>query len=160
MPSYLSIEERSIVTPPSVPVHSVEHTPQISLVQKRAVIVEDEGITQLQLRKILRSKGIQVVGTAANGKEAIEVVLRERPDLVLMDIKMPVMDGLEASRHILAKGRFCIVILTAFSEESFRQRADELGACGYVLKPISADTLMPELEAAYRKFHHPESFRP
>src|SRR5689334_9601672 len=72
-----------------------------SLMGKRAVIVEDEGVTQLQLRRILRSEGMEVVGLAANGLEAIEVVLEKRPDVVLMDIRMPIMDGLEAARIIL-----------------------------------------------------------
>ncbi len=66
---------------------------------------------------------------------------------------MPVMDGLEASERILAEYRVCIVMLTAFSEEEYQQRAQELGTCGYVLKPITAETLLPELEAAYDKFH-------
>lgn len=124
----------------------------LSLVGKRAVIVEDEGVTQLQLTRILRSQGIQVVGTAGNGKVAVEVVLRERPDLVLMDIRMPVMDGLEASERILAEYRVCIVMLTAFSDEEYQKRAEELGTCGYVVKPIMVETLMPQLKDAFHKF--------
>lgn len=124
-----------------------------SLSGKRAVIVEDEGMIVLQLRNILRRAGMIVVDSAINGKEGVEIVLRERPDLVLMDINMPVMNGLEASEHILAAERVCIVILTAFSEEECQQRAQALGVCGYVLKPVTAEILLPELEAAYKRYH-------
>src|SRR5690242_14654533 len=86
---------------------------------KRVAVVEDEGITQLQLSRILRSQGLEVVGTAADGQEAVEVVLATRPDLVLMDIRMPIMDGLEASERILAEYPVCIVMLTAFSDEEY-----------------------------------------
>lgn len=124
-----------------------------SLEGMRAVIAEDEGITQLQLTKILRAKGLDVVGRASNGQEAVELALQTRPDLVLMDIRMPYMDGLEAAEHILAQERLCIVMLTAFSDEEYRQRAEKLGTSGYVLKPITADTLLPALLTAYQQFN-------
>jgi YesN/AraC family two-component response regulator len=124
----------------------------LSLQGKRAVIVEDEGITQLQLTKMLRSQGIEVAGTAGNGKEAVDVVLQERPDLVLMDIRMPIMNGLEAAERILAVYRVCIVMLTAFSDAEYQQRAEALGTCGYVLKPITVETLMPQLKTAFHSF--------
>lgn len=123
---------------------------------KRAVIVEDEGITQLQLKKMLLSHGIQVVGTASNGKEGVDFVLKERPDFVLMDIRMPVMNGLEAIERILAEYSVCIVMLTAYSGEDYRQRAQALGASGYVLKPVIAETLLPQLKAAYYHYNHPD----
>jgi response regulator NasT len=150
---YYFVDPSLSVPPVALPTSQRNTAQSFSLTGKRAIIVEDEGITQLQLTKILRSRGIQVVGAAANGKEAVEIVLREHPDFVLMDIRMPVMDGLEASERILAEYRVCIVMLTAFSEEEYQQRAQELGTCGYVLKPITAETLLPELEAAYDKFH-------
>ncbi len=124
----------------------------ISLTGKRAVIVEDEGITQIHLRKLLRSQGIKVIGMASNGKEGVELVLKEHPDFVLMDVRMPVMDGLEATERILAEYRVCIVVLTAFSDEAYRQRVAELGAGGYVLKPVTIETLIPQLKAAYYTF--------
>src|SRR5579862_7659350 len=78
---------------------SVSHEERaFSLEGKCIVVVEDEGMTQLQLRRILQAEGMLVVGRASNGREAIEVVLANKPDVVLMDIRMPVMDGLEASR--------------------------------------------------------------
>src|SRR5579884_604559 len=122
------------------------------LKEKRAVIVEDEGVTQLQLRRILQSAGMKVVGLAANGREAVEVVLEKKPDVVLMDIRMPIMDGLEASRRILQHYRVCIVMLTAFSDEEYQQEAQKLGTCGYVFKPVTAALLLPQLAAALQKF--------
>jgi AmiR/NasT family two-component response regulator len=124
----------------------------LALSGKRAVIVEDEGVTQLQLRKILTSQGIDVVGLATNGRDAVDLVLRTKPDLVLMDIFMPIMDGLEACRLILKTYSVCIVMLTAFSEEEYQQEAKEIGAAGYVLKPVTSDTLMPQIALAFQNF--------
>lgn len=123
------------------------------LAGKRVVIVEDEGITQMQLRRILRNAGLSVLASAGNGEEGVEVILRERPDLVLMDIRMPgPLDGLEAARRILAEYRVCLIILTAFSDAEYRKKVEELGPCGYVVKPVTRETLVPYLEAAFRKF--------
>jgi len=126
--------------------------PSCCLRGKRVVIAEDQGVTQLHLRRILESKGMDVVGTAANGRDAIEVVLRTRPSLVLMDVQMPVMDGLEASRYILDLFRVCIVMLTAYTEIKHQEEALLIGAVGYVIKPVTAATLVPQLDAALRKF--------
>ena len=125
-----------------------------SLLDKRVVVVEDEGITRLQLRKILIQAGLQVVGMAANAQEGIAIVLNERPDIVLMDINMPGdLNGLDAAERILATERICIIMLTAFSEEEYKQRAQRMGTCGYIEKPINRDVLFPQIEAALRKFH-------
>lgn len=128
----------------------------VDLKGKRAVVVEDEGVTQLQLRRILRARGIEVVGVASNGKEAVDVVLAQRPDFVLMDIQMPIMNGMEAARRIMEQYPVCIVMLTAFSEEEYLQEAEEIGVCGYVLKPVTTETLLPRLAEALQKFqtHH------
>lgn len=121
------------------------------------MVVEDEGITMMQLRRTLTQAGLKVVGVAGNGEEGVSLVLRERPDVVVMDIKMPVMNGIDAARRILETYPVCIVMLTAFSTEEFQEQAREIGACGYVFKPITAETLIPELEAAYQKFLQPGS---
>jgi len=111
---------------------------------------------QMQLRRILTQAGLRVVAIAGDGQTGVEAVLRERPDLVLMDIKMPVMDGLEAARQILAAYRVCIVMLTAYATEEYRQQAAELGACGYIVKPITAQTLLPQLQRALVQYTHPK----
>jgi two-component system, response regulator PdtaR len=126
--------------------------PARSLAGKRVVICEDEGITQMQLKRILTQAGLVVVATAGDGQSGVDAVLRERPDLVLMDIKMPVMDGLEAAEQILATYRVCIIMLTAYATEEYQQRATEIGSCGYVIKPITAQTLLPEMQQAYTRF--------
>ena len=139
----------------TVNTNSVSHEDQqkpVELSGKRVVIVEDEGMLQLQLRMMLRSEGMDVVGTAADGETAIKVVLATRPDVVLMDINMPVMNGLEASERILAEFPVCIVMLTAFSEEEYQRKAKKIGTCGYVIKPVTSDTLIPQLLTAVQGF--------
>jgi YesN/AraC family two-component response regulator len=127
-----------------------ETMPENVLAGKRIVIVEDEGITQLQLRKILIYAGLNVVGSAVNGKEGMEVILREQPDLVLMDINMSQMDGLEATKIVMKTHKTCIVILTAYADETHRRQAQEAGAHGYLLKPITRDILLPMLQETYK----------
>jgi response regulator NasT len=121
------------------------------LVGKRVVVVEDEGVTQAQLRKVLGQEGLDIVGAAMTGPEGVEVVLRENPDIVLMDIRMPgEFDGLEAAKRILAERSVCIVVLTAFTNGGYRDRAAQIGVSGYLTKPLDRDTLIPQLEAAYK----------
>jgi response regulator NasT len=126
--------------------------PATTLRGRRAVVVEDEGITQLQLHRILRSQGVIVVARAANGREAVAAVARHRPDFVLMDVQMPVMNGLDAAHEILRKQKVCIIMLTAFSDDEYQRAATDIGACGYVLKPITSETLVPQVLRALRKF--------
>lgn len=106
----------------------------------------------MQLRRILTHEGIKVVGSAGDGLAAVEVVLRERPEIVLMDINMPSMDGLEAARLIRQEYDACIVMLTAYATEEYQAKAKELGAAGYITKPITAQTLMPQLLEAHARF--------
>jgi YesN/AraC family two-component response regulator len=120
-----------------------------ALAGKRIVTVEDESITQMQLRKVLTRAGLVVVGQAMNGRDGVELILREKPDLVTMDITMPIMDGLEATRQIMEQDNTCVVIVSAYTNEEYRQKAAEVGACGYVVKPIAAASLLPALEYIY-----------
>ncbi|HLV80709.1 MAG TPA: response regulator [Chthonomonadaceae bacterium] len=122
------------------------------LAGRRVVICEDEGILQMQLQRALTRAGLQIVGSANNGQTGVEIVLRERPDIVLMDIRMPIMNGLEAARRILAVYRPCLVMLTAYADESYQQQATEIGASGYIVKPVTTETLLPQLRAAWSAF--------
>ena len=123
----------------------------VSFDGKRVVVVEDEGITQMQLAKILRRAGFTIVGAALNGETGVELALQERPDLILMDINMPgAYNGLEAVRRILADYNVCIVILTAYGD--YIEEARQLGACGYIIKPLDEQSLLPQLRAALHKF--------
>ena len=119
---------------------------------KRVVIVEDEGVTQMQLRRALSRAGLDVIGSAPNGLEGVNMVLAQRPDLVLMDIRMPVMDGMEALTSIMEELSVCVVMLTAFADESSRQQARDKGASGYVVKPVTGEILLPQLVKAYAAF--------
>ena len=123
----------------------------LRLTNKRMVIVEDEEVTRKQLGVHLARVGLSVVGMAANGKEGVAMALRERPDIVLMDINMPVMDGLEATRQILAQFPTCIVMLTAYPD--WQEQARLAGASGYITKPLTGSELRMKLHEALDRFH-------
>lgn len=125
-----------------------------SLAGKGIVIVEDEGITQLQLQRIAGGAGLKVLGAASNGKMGVDVVLSQQPDIVLMDVNMPVMDGLEATKLILENVQTCVILLTAFSDTECRQRAQELKTGGFIVKPVTREVLLPQIEDAYRRFYN------
>ena len=117
----------------------------------RMVIVEDEAITQMQLRMILTRQGVDIVGTGINGEQGVDLTRKHNPDMVLMDIKMATnTDGLDATRRILGERKTCVVMLTAYEE--YKEEAERIGACGYVMKPIDSVTLIPQLSQAYRGF--------
>jgi response regulator NasT len=124
-------------------------SPGACLAGLRAVVVEDEGLTVWQLRRLLTRVGITIVGEAADGAAGVALVLRERPDLVLMDIRMPVLDGLSATRQLLSQLPVCVVMVSAYTE--YRDEARAAGASGYLSKPFGPD-LVAQLDAAYRRF--------
>jgi response regulator NasT len=123
-----------------------------SLEGKRIVLCEDEGTTQFWLQRVAHRAGMLVVGAAGDGKSVVEMVRGEQPDLIVMDINMPIMDGLEATRQILAEGPACIVILTAYSAHDFSDEARKAGVSGYVTKPIGPDALIHRLQEAYKHY--------
>ena len=124
---------------------------------KRVVVCEDEAVTQLQLRRILTRAQFTLAGVAGDGQTAVEVILRERPDLILMDIQMPILGGLEAARRVLEVYPVCIIMLTAYNEEAFKEQAMEIGACGYLVKPIMGDALLPAVMQAMEIFARRQS---
>ena len=119
---------------------------------KTVIIVDDEPITRMDLSDMLREQGFDVIGEAADGFDAIEICRARHPDVVLMDVKMPVFDGLTASETILSEDLArCVVLLTAFSDRDIIARAGKAGVTGYLIKPIDHRSLLPTIEVAYQQ---------
>ena len=114
----------------------------------RVLIAEDEAIIRLDLKEMLEEEGMSVVGEASDGEAALRLVGEQSPDLVIMDIKMPGMDGLTAAEKLAETGDTAVLILTAFSQKDLVQRAAEAGALGYLVKPFQKSDLMPAIEVA------------
>ena len=125
----------------------------------RILIADDESIRVLSLRVQLQNLGYQVVGEAANGREAVELARRLQPDLVIMDIKMPVMDGIEAAEAITRERPIPIILLTAYSEAELAQRAAETNISAYLMKPVSEDDLLPAITLAMTRFRQFQALR-
>ena len=118
----------------------------------RVVIAEDEAIIRLDLRETLEEEGYQVVGECGRGDQAVELVRELRPDLAILDIKMPHMDGLEAATLISAE-RICgVLMLTAFSQREVVEDARDAGALAYLVKPFQKSDLIPAMEVAIGRF--------
>ncbi|MBS7226092.1 MAG: response regulator [Clostridiaceae bacterium] len=115
----------------------------------RVVIADDEPITRMDIKEILEEKGYEVIGEAADGFDAVELCKTKKPELVLMDIKMPLLDGLSAARIMMEEDvDAAIVLLTAYSEREFIDSAKDLGVSGYLVKPIDEKSLIPSIELA------------
>ena len=118
----------------------------------RVVIAEDEAIIRLDLRETLEEEGYDVVGETGRGDDAVKLVRDLRPDIAILDIKMPGMDGLEAARVITAE-RICgVLMLTAFSQREVIEQARDAGALAYLLKPFQKSDLIPAIEVAIGRF--------
>lgn len=114
----------------------------------RVVIAEDESIIRLDLRETLEAEGYDVVGDTGRGDLAVELVRDLRPDVVILDIKMPGLDGIEACRRITGERDAAVVILTAFSQRDLIEQARDAGALAYLVKPFSRRELVPAVEIA------------
>ena len=114
----------------------------------RVVIAEDEAIIRLDLRETLEDEGYEVVGDCGRGDVAIELVRALRPDVVILDIKMPGLDGIETCRRISAERDAAVVLLTAFSQRDLIEQARDAGALAYLVKPFSRRELVPAVEIA------------
>jgi AmiR/NasT family two-component response regulator len=118
----------------------------------RVVIAEDEAIVRLDLKEIMEEEGYEVVGETGRGDEAVELVRSHRPDLAILDIKMPGMDGLSAAREISAERLCAVLILTAFSQRDLIEQARDAGALAYLVKPFQKSELLPNIEMALGRF--------
>ena len=118
----------------------------------RVVIAEDEAIVRLDLKEILEEEGYQVVGETGRGDEAVELVRAHQPELVILDIKMPGLDGLSAAREINSERLAAVLILTAFSQRDLIEKAREAGALAYLVKPFQRNELLPAIEMALGRF--------
>ncbi|HEX7520760.1 MAG TPA: response regulator [Acidimicrobiia bacterium] len=114
----------------------------------RVVIAEDEAIIRLDLKELLEEEGYEVVGETGRGDEAIELVRQLHPDLVILDIKMPGLDGLSAARHVAGERLAAVLILTAFSQRDLVEGARDAGALAYLVKPFQKSDLIPAIEVA------------
>ncbi len=122
----------------------------------RILIADDEAIRLMTLRTQLRALGFEVVAEATNGREAVELAERCEPDLAILDIKMPELDGISAARAMVARRPIPVVLLTAYSEPELVERATEAGVFAYLVKPVSEEDLLPAILLARARF---EEFR-
>jgi response regulator NasT len=123
----------------------------------RTLIAEDESLTRTILRARLEKLGHQVVAEVENGIQAIEAAKSAKPDVIIMDIRMPEMDGIEAARKIMEETPCALLFLTAFSDKELIEQASETGAVAYLMKPFRKEDLAPALEVAVRRFRQIQS---
>ena len=121
-------------------------------VQRRVLVAEDEALIRLDLVEMLNEEGYEVAGQAADGEEAVRLATELKPDLVILDVKMPKMDGIEAASTIVSERVAPCVILTAFSQRDLVERARDAGAMAYLVKPFAKHDLVPAIELAVSRF--------
>ena len=119
---------------------------------RRVVVAEDEALIRMDIVEVLKEAGFDVVGEAADGEKAVELVRELLPDLVVMDITMPKLDGLTAAEMIGRERLAPVVMLTAFAQPEFVARASEAGAIAYVVKPFTPERLLPQIEVALARY--------
>ena len=120
--------------------------------QIKVVIADDESIIRMDLKTLLEEMGHDVVGEAADGQQALDFARALKPDVVIMDIKMPVMDGLDAAKIISEEKIAPVVLLTAYSQKDLIERAKEAGVFGYMVKPFQESDLVPAIEIAIARY--------
>ncbi len=119
---------------------------------KRVLIAEDEALIRLDLKEMLAEEGYDVVGEAGDGEEAVELATELRPDLVILDVKMPKKDGIAAAAEITDSQIAPVIILTAFSQADLIERATDAGAMAYLVKPFTKSDLLPAIEVAVARY--------
>ncbi len=125
----------------------------------RLLIAEDETIIRLDLRELLERAGFEICAEARDGLEAVELARKEQPDLAILDVKMPGLDGIEAARRILEERSIPIVMLTAYGQKELISRAVEAGVFGYLVKPFRESDLLPAIETARARHAELEALR-
>jgi two-component system, response regulator PdtaR len=118
----------------------------------RVIIAEDEALIRLDLKEMLEEEGYSVVAEVGDGQQAVDRATELRPDLVILDIQMPVLDGLSAAEQIAAARIAPVIVLTAFSQRELVERARDAGAMAYLVKPFSKNDLVPAIEVARARF--------
>ena len=116
--------------------------------QRRVLVAEDEALIRLDLKEMLEEEGYEVVGEAGDGEQAVKLAEELRPDLVILDVKMPVLDGISAAERIVGQRIAPVVMLTAFSQRELVERAVDAGAMAYLVKPFAKSDLLPTIEVA------------
>ncbi|MCI7477402.1 MAG: response regulator [Selenomonadales bacterium] len=119
---------------------------------QRIVIADNESIIRMDLRELLEEAGHQVVGEGANGKKAVELARKLKPDLIILDIKMPEMDGITAAKIIDDEKIAPVILLTAFSQSEIVERAKDSGVLAYLVKPVQESNLFPAMEIALSRW--------
>ena len=121
-------------------------------VAPRVIVAEDEAIIRMDLIEMLREAGYNVIGEAANGREAISLARHLKPDLAILDVKMPEIDGISAAELIVSEKLAAVLMLTAFSQRELVERARDAGAMAYLVKPFSISDLTPAIEMALGRY--------
>ncbi|ROZ84495.1 ANTAR domain-containing response regulator [Gordonia sp. OPL2] len=119
----------------------------------RVLVAEDDSLIRMDLIEMLREEGYEVVGEAPNGQVAVELTEQLTPDLVIMDVKMPIRDGIDAASEIAEKKLAPVVMLTAFSQREFIEKARDAGAMAYLVKPFTKADLVPAIEVAVSRYN-------
>ena len=128
------------------------NSPKAEQVAPRVIVAEDEAIILMDLIEMLREAGYNVIGEAANGREAISLARHLKPDLAILDVKMPEIDGISAAEVIVSEKLAAVLMLTAFSQRELVERARDAGAMAYLVKPFSISDLTPAIEMALGRY--------
>ena len=118
----------------------------------RILLADDEAILRLDLREMLADAGHEIVGEAANGQEAVKLAAELKPDFIIMDVKMPIMDGITAAKIIAADNIAPVLLLTAYSQQDIVEQASDAGVIAYLVKPVREEQLFPAMEIAAKRF--------